>query len=712
MADDRLVGRTKELATILQAGIDKVIALRPLTWERYHSLLEFDGSAMTLRQLACRASLGFGAIVRVRVLDRVEGPPYNLLDGSLNDNVAALALDDDPPDDIVTKKVWGLAQLNRQKRAHEGVLLFPQLGHSSKVAEEAHIGISLNRKSHKGYHLRTLLLRAFLYNCRQFIPPDFKTEKSKVEGKLKALTRKQPQKTSAYNMHIAVQTERAYKGRRFKEPSFEEQHNIVKKAAAAWQQQDIGPNNTRLCEELKARHIKRARKSIDSKCEELESKFYDIAQRERKFLRSAGEQGSVAGCRWSVEFMRDLDDIYSSANYSWARVQEFVKECMKRPEGISEAREAELAEFVQPQFDCRRLSDEMFNWVRIFCRHRDHLHGSILTFECAEGRHSYLLANTKQRPYTCTFIQLLPEPEHIRSANNVTDLVRTMGRGHLQAFTVIPGSGLLEEDLPVTGGELRFVTEAAVVGRERHVYIDLEAEPWAVWEARLPPMPAKDRHEGDDKPNRRRARVGVDGWEQMRREADRKAKLKAKALEGHSSDSSSRSSDSDIEKTAERRRGLMTDQIRKYMDKYREEDLEWHPLGLGNFHVEPRGAPSNVRRKGVIFDSYRASACTDDGKEFLEHYGIAQSFSAEFAAHRGRFQAGVLCRAWAGKMEHLCSLWAPTRPAPYDFTPEDILSWEQPKEFTDLQNLGDLPRETARRCEHILNLVPKAWVPL
>ena len=213
MKDDRLITRTRRFTDLMNEKCDATLSIRPLTWKRLHSLSNVLDGPLELRQVTCRAELAFCATVRVKVLDRLEGQPYDLLEGNLHDNLHALSLDDDVPANPLLYKVWGLTRLGAENRAQAGVQLFEHTGCSNLIAEEGHVGISLQRKSHKGYHLKSLLMRGFLFSMRGFLPTNYEKEKAWLKLSADRLLKKRPERVSAYNMHIAASSASASRAR-------------------------------------------------------------------------------------------------------------------------------------------------------------------------------------------------------------------------------------------------------------------------------------------------------------------------------------------------------------------------------------------------------------------------------------------------------------------------------------------------------------------
>ena len=151
---------------------------------------------------------------------------------------------------------------------------------------------------------------------------------------------------------------------------------------------------------------------------------------------------------------------------------------------------------------------------------------------------------------------------------------------------------------------------------------------------------------------------------------------------------------------------LDKDAIEKDMRDKKDKAIESYDLAKTQFVAVPHGAKSNIGKKGMAIDSWRAKALDASGNKFLKRYGFHESATFYFSAYP-EYHCEVLARAWADKWEYLYRIALAHEPEVHVFTSDEIDSYVEPD---DLQILvADLDPAAAifRRVRQFLNLDPE-----
>ena len=284
-----------------------------------------------------------------------------------------------------------------------------------------------------------------------------------------------------------------------------------------------------------------------------------------------------------------------------------------------------------------------------------------------------------------------------------------MGREHMFLFKYDPSYAVDSSEVFVDEDEPVEVLEHVCFARGFHVFADTEPLDFWRYFARCPPLPPAKPHQARDgglgparafgPPNRPYLRT----LEEKRDPAPRKLRRR---LAREKADSSSSSDDEKkTEMTHEEKQ-----QVKDYMAAYRAEFAARYPDLNDDFNIAPRGAPSNIEKKHIVFDCIRSEAQSNLAKTFCAHFGLPYTYDGFFHPH-GRDEARILAHAHSQKMIYLFGLWVHEDQAPIDFTSEMVEEWPPPAEFKDLLARPGLLAATRRRCTIITELRPKEWAP-
>ena len=105
------------------------------------------------------------------------------------------------------------------------------------------------------------------------------------------------------------------------------------------------------------------------------------------------------------------------------------------------------------------------------------------------------------------------------------------------------------------------------------------------------------------------------------------------------------------------------------------------------------------------YDSYRAAACSDAGKDFLRQAGLPQSATLAVLKY-GDHACSVLRRYWVSRMSFLHGLAAQRQAGQADaFNQASLATFMEPAEFLEL--LADSPPHVVAHAKQLRALCPQ-----
>jgi len=123
-----------------------------------------------------------------------------------------------------------------------------------------------------------------------------------------------------------------------------------------------------------------------------------------------------------------------------------------------------------------------------------------------------------------------------------------------------------------------------------------------------------------------------------------------------------------------------------------------------HFTWSVRGGKALAAAHQVGYDSYRASATTALGREFLHRFVGQQSVTFATKMH-GDELCMVACEYWMAKMVHWLGVWAAKGQGAYSFTSEDLRSFEEPEAFRNA--VANASGAALKRLEELRALRPR-----
>ena len=108
--------------------------------------------------------------------------------------------------------------------------------------------------------------------------------------------------------------------------------------------------------------------------------------------------------------------------------------------------------------------------------------------------------------------------------------------------------------------------------------------------------------------------------------------------------------------------------------------------------------------KGKAADAWQGRACFKDAEIFCTQYALQKTARFEITLY-GDKGAAIFARAWCHRMEHFYNIWVASDAA-YVFVDEDVASYVEPAEFTEL--VGTLEGKAAARAVAVRAIRPRA----
>jgi len=313
MKDDRLITRNADIVRILREEADILLGLPQLVWRRLRDRVTMVEDAHELRQIALRGQLTMYGGVRRRVLNRLEGEPFCLAEGDVAANVRALAEQAEEPTQLVHWKAWRMLKKGVPDRFIVGAVNeFPKLRCSSIEAEQGHIAVSLQRRYHKQYHTRQLLMKAFIYSAWTFWPAGPPKKKERLTRQSEMLDKKRPEVISSYNVHVHASSKANTCSLGGVGPNFEEQQDVMKDIGRDWHDVPAEDRDVLHIRALEKR--KRGRTLLNAKKEKVADALEDIEAAERMERLNCGHD-RAHGIKFSEDVVREVEDVAAGCGY-------------------------------------------------------------------------------------------------------------------------------------------------------------------------------------------------------------------------------------------------------------------------------------------------------------------------------------------------------------------------------------------------------------
>lgn len=161
-------------------------------------------SAQLLRTYVIESALVSLSFMTRRAFRVAKELPWRLARGDLEENIKALAAQEEEPPEETAATIWRLAKLGfNRKDLVDGLKLLGQTRWSSMTVEQPHGSTAAIHKQHGGYATETLSRRAFVHMLRALLPssPD-DAQVIKIRKKIAALERLQLQKMGGRQLFL------------------------------------------------------------------------------------------------------------------------------------------------------------------------------------------------------------------------------------------------------------------------------------------------------------------------------------------------------------------------------------------------------------------------------------------------------------------------------------------------------------------------------
>jgi hypothetical protein len=472
LEDDRLGKRLPEVEEKLQEELSWIASIEPFVWQRLASFVPGLTSATLKNDCIWAANISASFMER-KALSVARGLPWSLARGDMNSNLDQL-LHGPPPVDPTAQKIKKLLELGYSRRLlMEGLDRLGDVHWSTTIVEQGHGSASVIHKAHRFYGVEMLCQRSMIHMMRSLFPTQAEEVASqRLENRLDALGRKQPQKITGRHVFLAECMELAAAGP--VEHRGPRGQSIMRLHGSLW---------NALGEADKRRYDTRASQLAQERREELEEKAASIAavQAARSLsadtLDAAG-QLRLSNCRFDGAELEGLATLYSTSEFSIRNVQRLRALAMQAPVVPEAGVRAQLEEIDLP-VEVEKLPCPP--WLRTLCWARVSFRSTALVFARGDEEHVFAFLYATQSPLAASFLPLQRRRSTITASSSATRAeVLEASRMHFDHdFICRWGHTVTEEELPPMGSEdiyvlpdLAFLGQARVASHAALVQID------------------------------------------------------------------------------------------------------------------------------------------------------------------------------------------------------------------------------------------------
>jgi hypothetical protein len=400
LKDDRVAMQLDEIDAQIQKMLDLVHRVSPEAWRIVGEVARMD--PQSLCEASTSAALASAAHINQALL-HARGPPWNLARGDVDENLAALEILSDPPAEEVSHKIWKLVKSGWSRdELKSGLHLLLSAPWSSTPVEQAHSATQCVMRRHRAYGGRTLRARVMLNMMRVLIRPSQHDAKlKKLVGQLEGLQRKVQRRISGRQAFVSKVNVKLQAQAGSKTDKNAMRIKVFKHHGKAWQGME---HTSRLKFEVVAQKL------YKQKIEDITTKKRTLAASICAFRRGAEETAVKSGvrllmssCRLTPNQLSELERIWSSVEFSQARVEELRQEHL-RPVGPPPLT---MQHVINQMELCAQVpKPPKPGWLAFVCKHREWVKGTVIMVETGHDVRYLKLLHALQSPYLAIFAPL------------------------------------------------------------------------------------------------------------------------------------------------------------------------------------------------------------------------------------------------------------------------------------------------------------------
>ena len=685
LTDDRLVRRCDELEGILAEEVAWVQTISDSTWRRLALVAGLpEAHARLLRHDVVHSCHVASSYIHNKIFAVLRSYPWSLCVGNIATNLESLARDESNISDDFTYKVRALMHIGFSNvKLEQAILVLREASFSTISVEQGHGSCAVIHRFHPLYTGNQLASRAMLHQVRHlFTRTDAELKMEKRSCHIDALNRRQPGKTSARHAFLSFIMESAKSslpaGAKM---SSEARQEIMKQHAKLFE--DLSVEEKAGFAHDAAMQAKRAKRGLQ---DEIDHHHDSMKLHIAHLLQETSTTGLTcrsSSLRFNDDDFKHMHSMLESQRFGWAEVQRMRARALAPPRhpplAVLEAlRSCESHVVVAPK-------QEKPQWVKSLCSSRDILSGSILLASLEEGSQAYLFLYATQSPYAATFLSMKLRVEALPCLDDLSgdSLMTAVGAWNQHVFEYTDMAFVGDDKVGLEEADILVFFDASFASAGQMVANGLPLRFLEIVPLKLQPT---------EKTSKARApstsalpAVVVDHpWVQ---EYMSKAAPGGRRP-GSSGASTSHAAEGDDEGTLEEE--VVPIDKEAVWAALEAKRKQWADDGVS--HGEEL---STCVRGGGLLSSWGhlvADCVVGQAKGpamvWCSTYKVNKMASFSFAKY-SELIATSLALEWCRRQQHWYDLWRMQDDAKYHFTPDDLASYQEGTQLSDL--LKDIP---------------------
>lgn len=706
LVDDRLVRRA---AALKEAMLDELVwveGIEASIWATLATVVGDSEEPMALQNTTANCCHIAAAFVQHKVFNAVEGYPWKLAVGDVDQNLDTLASSTEEFADACTHKVRLLLQKGFPKeQLKRGIALFLEIPWSSVPVEQAHASAAVLHRYHPDYGVNMLTARATLHQCRHlfFDPPEVRKE-ARAAARVDTLSRKDPLKVSGKHVFLAELMQSA-------KASLPVGAKLPKAVVREVVKRHNGLFKALSLEEQEAFHAK-ARGQALKKVFALEEDIAHLRDamrlrvaRDHEELVAEGLYNRVTVARFGPDdYVRLGDHLASSAfNGSEVKALREAAECPPKappPEVITALQKC-------PTMAAHVPNTALPEWLKELCRKRSEITGCVFGTSLEEGAKAYAWLFASQSPFAAHFLTLEVSRPTMPELGSLEyeELMDQWDSWRPFSFKVLYGQ-YHESGAVLLGANEDDILVWQHVGRTPPGGMGTLSRPIGLHEF-LSTLSSGEKEPVAKAPAAKKAKVDIDPamLAQFPWLADLGQGGKDAAASGHSETQEACESDDSPAEPAVDEDAVLAQAWADLQSKRQEWQAAPPPEG-DDFETAWQSGNWTWGDRDKIYDASVARAKPGAPKQWCTQYSLPKLATYSSDLH-GLETALALSMEWCARMQHYYDL-RHSQPEGYVYTKADKASYKPSQAWLDLVNSLPTFGKTRERTHAIESLFPGA----
>jgi len=251
---------------------------------------------------------------------------------------------------------------------------------------------------------------------------------------------------------------------------FDGAQDLIKLAAEEWGQMSYAERRSQLVRSQE--HAREQQEKVTTALQEVDAQRATLLKKYADERAMFGAFRSTAGCKFADEAVERLQELYAGRDFGAARVKLRLDALMVTP--VPDRAEVRAIRGIHiPQFDFDPHPEHVLPWLRVMCKHRQHMGGVICVVLAPDGsKRAFLFAYASQNPQKVTFSELEPmDPTPVPHVESLADLGALEPDRFRWRFSLLPGGGATSRDIVPDPGSTLHVWLHSTFGNDVSVGI-------------------------------------------------------------------------------------------------------------------------------------------------------------------------------------------------------------------------------------------------